>query len=243
MKPSPSLAVLTIAFAACCFETGCKKSSDSGGSTDPGAPTGAAAQWGSAVDPLGDSTIKHADGVLAITVPGGIHDMSGVRTENNRTAPRMLQEVEGDFTVTVKVTCDFDPPSKRNGNAFNGAGILVFASDDNFLRLERNVWTTPVGMKVNYAPLFEYWLDNEMRSTERGTPEPFFKGNSTFLRLTRKGDQVTASVSHDGLDWEETNSALTELPKRVKVGVSVVNTAAKPLKVEFSEFQLVRGSR
>ena len=57
-----------------------------------------ALKWGSPFDPTGDCSISESGGTLVITVPGGIHDMSGVRDDRNRTAPRVLQEVEGDFT-------------------------------------------------------------------------------------------------------------------------------------------------
>jgi regulation of enolase protein 1 (concanavalin A-like superfamily) len=199
-----------------------------------------AQKWGSPFDPTGDCTIKESGGTLVITVPGGIHDMSGVREDRNRTAPRVLQEVEGDFTFSVKVTAEFDPPAQPGSNAFNGAGILVFDSDQNFLRLERNLWTTPDGRKVNYAPLFEYWYHNQMKSQEQGSPLPFFKGKSTFLRLERAGNQFTASVSDDGIEWEETNSTSAEFPTRVKVGVSAVNTAATQFTVQFSDLALVK---
>jgi regulation of enolase protein 1 (concanavalin A-like superfamily) len=92
---------------------------------------------------------------------------------------------------------------------------------------------------VNYAPLFEYWHHNQMKSQEQVSPLPFFKGKSTFLRLQRAGNQFTASVSDDGVEWEETNSTLAEFPTRVKVGVSAVNTAATQFTVQFSDLALV----
>lgn len=194
--------------------------------------------WGTLIDPLGGVKVEVSSNSLAVTVPAGIRDLSGVRNEGGSTAPRVLQDVEGDFVVSVKVTGDFDPPRIANANAFNGAGILVFASEDHFLRLERNLWTTPDGEKANYTPLFEYWHKGEMLSEESGAPAPFFKGRSTHLRLERRGAELIASMSHDGSTWEGTNRVTTQFPSKVGLGVCAINTAEKPLRVEFSEWTL-----
>lgn len=62
--------------------------------------------WGSVTNSDGDCTFKADKGKLTITVPGNLHDLHPNRGMN---APRVLQEVEGDFTATVKVTCALTP--------------------------------------------------------------------------------------------------------------------------------------
>ena len=44
----------------------------------------------------------------------------------------------------------------------------------------------------------------------RSTTKEFFKGESTYLRLERKGDKVTASYSHDGKEWTEAKEITVE---------------------------------
>src|SRR5438309_1058286 len=62
--------------------------------------------WGKVTDPDGDCTFKEDKGKLTITVPAGFHGLHPKRAMN---APRVLREVEGDFTATVKVTCALKP--------------------------------------------------------------------------------------------------------------------------------------
>jgi WD40 repeat protein/serine/threonine protein kinase len=190
--------------------------------------------WGDVIDPAGDCTVRAADGKLTIAVPGTDHDL----TRDDRSAPRLLQAVEGDFTFQVKVTGDFDP-SKAG---FNGAGLLLWIDHENYLRLERNVWfDVPTGKFVGYAPLFEYWRNGKrMRMNPLGTLEPFFKGRSTYLRLQRRVGNLVASVSHDGTEWISLPPLRIDLPKTVRVGVDAVSTSERPFVVEFSELRLTK---
>src|SRR5262249_23997151 len=62
--------------------------------------------WGSVVDPDGDCTVKGEQGKLTMTVPNKLHNLNPAIASN---APRVLQEVAGDFTAFVKVTGEFKP--------------------------------------------------------------------------------------------------------------------------------------
>src|SRR5260370_32510067 len=66
--------------------------------------------WGTVTDPADDCTLKHEKKKLTVTVPGGTHDLN--QAIGGMKAPRVLQEVEGDFTAQVKVTGDFKPGEK-----------------------------------------------------------------------------------------------------------------------------------
>jgi hypothetical protein len=118
-------------------------------------------------------------------------------------------------------------------------GLLVWQDDKTFIRLERNIWTTPDGQTVCFPPLLEYWKDDTYMDTNpQVTPEKFFQGRSTYLRLERTGDKIRASLSHDGTKWDEVKTFTAELPKKVKVGVAALNTSKKPFTVEFEDFKL-----
>ncbi|MGA9778436.1 MAG: DUF1349 domain-containing protein [Limisphaerales bacterium] len=201
--------------------------------------------WGRVIEPDGDCTIKAGDGTLTVTIPGTTHDLSSYRSiYKKRNAPRILQEVDGDFTVQVKVSGTFEPGKAGTlpgAHPFNGAGLLLWDNDENYLRLERNVWTASHGERASYLPLFEYWKDNQ--DLTQGTPstKPFFKGRSAYLRLTRQGDQVRAAVSNNGVDWVETNPVTVQFPGKINVGVDAINTSKQPFTVEFAEFKLVSG--
>lgn len=103
--------------------------------------------------------------------------------------------------------------------------------------------TASQGGHFSYHPLFEYWKDDRDLTPGTASAKPFFKGRSAYLRLTRRGDEVFAAVSNNGLDWTETKSITVQFPRRIKVGVDAINTSRQPFTVEFSELKLIKGKR
>jgi len=201
--------------------------------------------WGAVVDPDSDCTIEHKEGRLTITVPGTPHNLN--ERISGLNAPRVLQKLEGDFTVQVKVTGEFKPDPESNvlprGLAFNGGGLLIWQDAQNFIRLERNVWITGDGLSACYPPLFEHVQDGQGQPTN---PPPtlfsdFFNGDSTWFRLERKQDAISASYSHDGKEWTQVKTIPVRLAKSVSVGVAAINTSKKPFQATFSELQVGRG--
>ncbi len=197
--------------------------------------------WGVVIDPDSDCQIKGDAGKVTVTVPGTIHDFS-IRMQN---APRVLQEIDGDFILQVKVSGDFDPgnnPAVAGTVAFCSAGLMIWENEENYLRLERNLWYTPGGQALQYPPLLEYWKSKKLAFNVRSTKEPFFQGRSTHLRLERRGNQILASLSHDGFQWLAGKPVNTEFSKKVKVGILAINTSKRPLMAEFEEFRLTPGN-
>lgn len=199
--------------------------------------------WGQVIDPDGDCTVSAKDQTLTITVPGTTHDLSSYHhIYKKRNAPRVLQEVDGNFTVQVKVSGVFDPgraSTLPETDPFNGAGLLLWANSENFLRFERNVWTTPNGGHSSYQPLFQYWKDDTDLTPNTPSTHSLFKGHSTYLRLTRQGNQIRAALSHDGVKWIETKPVTVHFPQRIKVGLDAINTSKKAFTVEFTKLKLV----
>ena len=199
--------------------------------------------WGQVIDPDGDCTITASDGKITVTVPGTTHDLSSYHSiYKKRNAPRVLQEVDGDFTVEVEVSGTFEPGTAGTlpeAYPFNGAGLLLWDNDADYVRFERNVWVTSQGEHSSYTPLFEYWQNDQDLMQDQPSSKPFFKGPSTWLRITRQGNQLHAAVSNDGTNWIEQNPVTVQLPEKIEVGVDAINTSKKPFKVEFSELKLV----
>jgi regulation of enolase protein 1 (concanavalin A-like superfamily) len=196
--------------------------------------------WGTVTDPSGDCNMKAEKGRLVVKVPGSIHDLN---PKTGMQAPRVLKTVTGDFVAQIKVTGDFKPGEKAADDvhsSFNGAGLLVWQDEKNYIRLERNSWYVPAEEKYAcYPPLLEYYRDGQYQETDPDvTLDEFFKGRSTWLRLERKADKVVASYSHDGKEWTEAKEITVELPAEVSVGVAAINTSEKPLTVEFEEFKV-----
>ena len=198
--------------------------------------------WGKVVDPDDDCTVTEEKGTLSIKVPGSLHDLyPGQRDPKKRNnAPRVLQSVKGDFTAMVKVTADWKPGAGLPGaNTFpyNGAGLLVWASDTQFVRLERNLWVTPKGESCYSTPL-QYTEGRESNMTKT-TGAAFYKGRSTWLKVKCAGDKLTTWISHDGKEWIETAVLTTKFPESVQIGVSAVNSSSQEFVVAFEEFGII----
>jgi regulation of enolase protein 1 (concanavalin A-like superfamily) len=133
-------------------------------------------QW---IDPLGDSrmSLDARSGFLRITVTG-YHDLWPAN--RNYNAPRLMREVQGDFTVETKI----DGPERWCG------GLLLWKDQNNFIRFER-------GIHFKNELSFESANNGEFLSVARD----YAAGDPTWLRLQRRGSMVTASYSVNGVDW------------------------------------------
>jgi hypothetical protein len=199
--------------------------------------------WGTVNDPEGDCTIAEKNGTLSVSVPAGIHDLNAAA--GGMHAPRILQEIEGDFSIRVKVTGDFQPgenPAPNSGVAFVSAGLLLWHNERNFVRLERDLWWAADTRKyVCYPPLFEYYRGGDNQNTNPDvTAEEFFRGRSTWLRLDRHGDTLAASYTRNGKDWVLVKEITVDLPQKLQIGVAAINTSAKTHAVEFSDLKIAR---
>ena len=193
--------------------------------------------WGTLVDPDGDCEIEQAKGTLTITVPATAHDLGA--EHNQMSAPRVLRKMSGDFTAQVLVTGTFQPqgPGTLPDRApFNGAGLLLWQDENNYIRFERASFVRD-GDNRSYYASFEQRKDGQTVRFAEATDLPL-RDEDTYVRLERRGDEIHASASHDGKEWQSLEPMKVELPKDVKVGVAVVNTSAKPLKVQFKEFKV-----
>jgi hypothetical protein len=213
--------------------------------TDPKPDRRGLAAWGQVVDPNGDCTITENDGKLTIKVPGTLHDLNPGETDPKKrnTAPRVLREVQGDFVLTVKVTADWKPGNKlpsATTQPYNGAGLLVWGSNLDFVRLERNVWVSPKGRFSYRTPI--YCVQGRPSNQFRSGRDEFFKGRSTWLKVERTGEKITTSISHDGKEWTETAVLTTKFPESVRVGVEAINSSDKEFVVEFEEFKIASKS-
>jgi adhesin HecA-like repeat protein len=203
------------------------------GNTDgPGKP---AEGWGEAFDPNGDCTIQPAPGRLVIKVPARAHDLSAELGRVN--APRVLQNVSGDFTAQVKVSGTFQPapPSTIPDRLpYNGAGLLLWQDGNNYLRLERAALNRD-GQVQSYAAL-------ELRAGGQvvNPQAPPLVDGDTYLRLERRGNMITGSVSQDGRQWSPFLPVAVNFPQQARVGVTAINSSAEPFTVQFEQLQILR---
>lgn len=197
--------------------------------------------WGEIVDPDGDCDISHEDGVLTITVPNTCHDLN--RRNGDLNAPRVLREVDGDFSIQVRVSGEFKPGPESTApksTPFNGAGILIWHDDRSYTRLERNSF----GGGACFPPLFE--LRNAGKYLGANPPvttDDFFEGDSTYFRIERSGSKFTAFISHDDKEWKRVTHRLVDVPSKIKVGVAALNTSSDPMTVTFEDLQITELSK
>ena len=162
------------------------------------------------------------DGSLKITVPS-TKDMYG----ENRTAPRLLKAVTGDFQIATKVK--FDPKE-----SYQGAGLIVYSNDNNYLRLERafgGVGGGESGIRLDLRKDAEY----KPLTTPQDIPTD---AKQVELKILRKGKQIFAFWRPDeNAEWKSAGEILSDYADSVQVGVIGCNTAS-PISAEFAYINL-----
>ncbi len=143
--------------------------------------------WGRVTDPDGDCTVKLAKDTLSITVPGKPYDLHPSADLN---VPRLLREVDGDFTATAAVggVAPGAKPTRDGGVAFASAGLLVWHDADDYVRLERNAWRADgPGKFLAFPPLLEQNAGGgyAVHSPPAVPAADFFRDKPTHLRLAR----------------------------------------------------------
>jgi regulation of enolase protein 1 (concanavalin A-like superfamily) len=188
--------------------------------------------WGAVVDPLGDCQVELADGTLSITVPGTYHDL-----HFGMDAPRVMQEVEGDFAVEVRVRRFLRPKPKSAVNPANpvsyvSGGLLIWQDEKNFIRFQR----AANGDSKFVGTFGQYFADGQMIALSRiELPD-----EDTHLRIERRQGRFALSQSADGKTWTAVRPKGKDLslPSRVKVGVFAMNATNRQIVHEFTDLKL-----
>lgn len=190
--------------------------------------------WGTVIDPDRDCKITLESGELVISVPGTVQDLS---IELNRmNAPRVMQEVEGDFILQVKVAGGFAPKvqTTKDRYAYHGAGLLLMKDKKTYIRLAHAAVARPdLQHGLKYAN-FELREDGSPVHTDAHDAYPLEEEQMAYLRLERHGDRVAGAVSADGIKWRYLDPKTVLLPAKVEVGVDAVSTAKEPFAARFS---------
>jgi regulation of enolase protein 1 (concanavalin A-like superfamily) len=192
--------------------------------------------WGNAVDPDGDCKFTVQKGRLSIGIPGVDHALGFERGQMN--APRVLRAVEGDFIAEVKVSGPFPAGAASLVTArrpFHGAGLLIWQDEKNYIRLERAEMVFE-GRNLSYAS-FEARSNGEFVRKGDGSELPLSEG-ATNLRVERRGGNVYASISTDGIQWSSLQPIAVELPNTVFIGVAAGHNTSSPFEPVFEDFKV-----
>lgn len=168
------------------------------------------------------SGFEISGGVFKLTIPTG-KDLYG----ENRTAPRLVKNVTGDFEFETRVK--FSPKSD-----YQGAGLLIFRNDNNYLRLERGfggVGGGESGIRFDRAEDENY--DGVATPASFPTAAPVVE-----LKLRREGKIVTAMWREVGKEsWVEVGKVSNTYPETVTIGLMGTNTGDR-VTAEFSNVRL-----
>ena len=160
-------------------------------------------------------------GFLRITSPAGC-DLGG----SNNDAPRILQQVTGDFIAFTLVSGAFD-----SSHAGVHAGLLVYVDDNHFMRVERRD-TGIVQMGGENGGSFVY------------AQQAVGSMNPTYLELAKAGTTISGYWSSDGSIWNLFGQFTFSSPDPVNVGLFVINqnTGVPSFYADFDYFHITPGS-
>ncbi len=216
---------------ACVFAVGPAAAQKKPGAKIPG--------WGEVIDPAGDCKVAEKAGTVSITVPGTQHNLNPLPGWNNLDAPRVLQEVDGDFTIEVKVVKFAQPKPKTSSNkekpaSFVAGGILIWQDGKNFLRFLRAANADNKDFTVFVAAEFYFGGEKIAGGGQKTADE------DTYLRVERKAGKFTLAESKDGNAWKSRRPPGKDLvlQGKVKVGVAVVNATTAEITHEFTQLKL-----
>lgn len=187
--------------------------------------------WGQAEDPDGDCQFTAQDGNVTIAVPGTPHDLWPKQGKTN--APRILQDVEGDFAVQVKVSSTVKP---ENG-FFRSGTLLIWQDDGTFVRLD-SACADRGASGYDFFCYLHVFKNGDRTVNEQLRP---LKDAPTVLRLERQDGRVSASFSQDdGKSWRSFGQKTMDFSSRLKAGVAALNATKSPFSATFEDLKITK---
>lgn len=162
-------------------------------------------------------------GVLRVRIPSG-KDLF----RENKTAPRYVKPITGDFQIETRVS--FLP--KEN---YQGAGLLIYNDDNNYIRFERaygGIGGGAEGIRVDVCKGGEY--------SPLVTPDDLpTDAEQVDLKIVRHGRIFTAYWRlGEESEWSEAGKFESNFPATVLAGLIACNTA-REVTAEFAYIRLL----
>lgn len=150
------------------------------------------------------------NGVLRVRIPSG-RELRG----NYANAPRYLKAIEGDFEIETRVR--FRPTEN-----YQGAGLMIYVNDLNYVRLERGYGGVGGGVG---AIRFDARRSGEFKPiAQPGDIET--DADIVDLKLVRNGNLIIAFWRIDEENpWREVGEYEAAFPETVLTGLIAANTA------------------
>ncbi len=196
--------------------------------------------YGAKSDPARDATFDLTGDVLRIQIP---KRQPPARTRQPlgqefpefapTSAPCVWRDVQGDFTATVRVAFPLTFAKTNAESGLRAAGLVVWVSEKEHLVLARVEWVNGKAKEMFYLS----YKGESGHTSEGDNQDPV--ANSGFVRLERRGEQVSGSYSRDGKEWTKflfTKTLKTAEP--IKVGVYATHATDGPFEATFDQYSL-----
>ncbi|MGB7200839.1 MAG: DUF1349 domain-containing protein [Pyrinomonadaceae bacterium] len=165
--------------------------------------------------------------VLSVTIPSG-KDLYG----ENRTAPRYVKAITGDFQIETRVK--FQPTEN-----YQGAGLLIYKDDNNYMRFERaygGIGGGGGGLRIDVRTTDEYktvTTPNDVQTDVGEVELKIVRSGRTFIAFWREDEDS---------EWREAGEYESDYPDTILAGLVVCNTA-REIGVEFGYIRLLPVSK
>ncbi|MEZ4677330.1 MAG: DUF1349 domain-containing protein [Caldilineaceae bacterium] len=178
-------------------------------------------------DPYNDATYDPSarPDYLRITAPRGNDLYPGF----NYDAPRLLQPITGDFVMETRLEAD---PAYN----YQGAGLLIWQDSDNFVRLELGYGGVAGGNVRGIRLDREY---NGGYIAVSATPATPTSATIVELRLTRRGEEITASWRFVDQAWQAIAGTTMKLNAELFIGITAIANPNVPTSI-IADFAHVR---
>lgn len=201
------------------------------------------AKWSCEVNKGEGVKFTNTVGVTTITTPGEEPMVNGPQFKLHN-APAALVRVEGDFVATVAVTNEFDPGTEpvalpgatKLDYAFQGAGLLIWQDDQNFVRFERMMQSDRRRLRLIHRMLVEMYKNGREVATAYTREIP--RDEAWKLLAVRKGSTIQMYAESPHVKLLVREFAL-DYDKDLYVGVSASNLSKHEFEAKFENFTLI----
>jgi S1-C subfamily serine protease len=202
------------------------------------------ARWSCEVNTGEGATIKNIAGLTTIQLPASVPHVNAPQFKLFN-APSALVQTSGDFMAMVAVTNDFDPggetvqlaSGRKVPFTFQGAGLLLWQDEKNFVRFERCKGSTG-GVGLVHRILVEVYKNGRevgLHYSGNLPDRPF------FISAGRKGSRVQLLYSHDAKEMHVFQEIAMDFSPEILVGLSASNLSKQPLTAKFERFVIRDG--
>jgi len=175
-------------------------------------------------DPFGGGRWQARMGYIELAAEPG----QTLERGQNFDAPRLVQEVGGDFSLETRL--------RVSGDLQEHGGLLVWKNEHRFLRFEKTSGEHSYKGDVQFRS--QFWRRNVLA----GRASAFRNVKELYLRLERRGQIFSAFASHDSVTWLSCGTVVMGVGDPVHVGIYNLspNKEGKPTVARFDYFRVSR---